>query len=1357
MDQQPTNEPAKVEDATNAGAAADVTKPTPEAVDDKASGSKVNSILFAKKVKPKPEEHTKRISLITMFKFATPFDWFLMLVGAICGMGHGVSMPLFAIILGNVFDTLNSADVSGTTDVAIKFCYLGAAAFVASFGQVTFFTITAERMTAKLRRRYLESILKQEVGYFDRAGTGTLVTRLSENSLLFREALGDKLGALFQFFAMFVGGIAVGFSFSWQLTLVIFAFLPLMAIAGTIMGKAIQQLTSGQLESYARAGSVAEETFQLFRTVTSYSLQFVRLDKYAEHLKYAEAQASKQGLSMGLGFGLMLFSVFITYSINTYLGAVLVTNSRLDAAEKYPAQTNATWLPSFCQVGQQIPQNCSSEGVPVFFETSADICNCAWCQCGCFYSATPGVYQFESTCFTGGDVMLTLLSVIIGSFALGQAAPSLAAFSKGKAATEQLLEVIDRVPLIDADSNEGEDLALPVRGAIDFKDISFAYPTRLEYPVFKAFNLSIPAGKRVAFVGESGCGKSTTIALLQRWYDPTGGSITLDGKDIRNVNIKKLRSAMGLVSQEPILFSTTIRENVRYGRPDATDAEIEEACKNSNAHDFIMGFPDGYETYVTSSLVSGGQRQRLCLSRALLRNPPILLLDEATSALDNESERMVNDAIQRLLTSSLNGGGSRTTIVIAHRLSSIQACDLIYVFEKGKVVETGAHEEILSKHPDGVYASFIKLSTAAAHKHDEHNSKSRVTLNGNSSFMGKADGLKSLPTEPVQKETDTETESTSTGAATAVVKAKKQKKYPIRKAFRFAYEDRWLFIPGILASSVYGITFPVYAILLSRFLSTYFLMNNAAILGNISKWSWAFFGLAAGMGISMTVQNWTFGTIGGRMTTRVRKTLFRHLLSMEVGYYDEKENAVGIVASKLGADAAMVKGAISDRIQLAVSNLAAIIAGFTIALTGSWKVALVVIATFPALVAAGAAQMMLMGGLANSDKKALELAGHTISESVYGIRTVTSFSMQTSIKTLYYEQLKGPMKAANRKGVVSGIAFAFTQCMQFFIFSLTFWYGSTLVAAEEITFGDLIQAIMGIFTAAMSVGQAAALAPDVGKGGAAVQSIFKMLERKSKIDPFSAEGQQPSSLMGDVSFENISFAYPTRPNVPILSNFSLNIPRGKNVAFVGSSGSGKSTLVLLLERFYDPGMGTIKIDGIDVKDLNPAWLRAQIGIVSQEPALFRGTILDNIRAGKPGATDEECIEAAKMANAHDFIMSFPDNYNTDLETASSTSGGQKQRIAIARCLIRNPKILLLDEATSALDEESQRIVQEALDKLLETSDRTTIVVAHRLSTIRNADTIVVLQHGVVVEMGSFEELTANTDGAFSALLKSQSH
>lgn len=540
-------------------------------------------------------------------------------------------------------------------------------------------------------------------------------------------------------------------------------------------------------------------------------------------------------------------------------------------------------------------------------------------------------------------------------------------------------------------------------------------------------------------------------------------------------------------------------------------------------------------------------------------------------------------------------------------------------------------------------------------------------------------------------------------------------------------------------------------------LEAFFYTNSEDISTSAFTWAMAFLGLAIGVGIGYFLQSYFFGIIAARMTLRVRSDTFRHALSLNVGFYDHKKNGVGAMTSKLASDAAMMKAAICDRLSLASQNLATIAAGLIIAFIASWKVAAVTFSLFPMLVLAGAVEMIVMSGMANSDQKSTEESFHTLNEAVHGIRTVVAFGMQESLKELYIQQLQGPLIKSQKKGCISGLGFGFSQATQFFAMALTFWYGSNLVADGEITIRELNQALFGILMTAMAIGQSFALAPDVAKGSAAVNSIFGLLDLKSEIDPFSDDGNAPSTLMGDIDFEDVEFSYPTRPNLTVLKEFSLQIKRGQTVAFVGTSGSGKSTLVSLTERFYNPSRGTVRIDGVDVSHLNIQWLRSQIGIVSQEPDLFKDSVLENIRKGKLDATDEECMQAAKLANAHEFILRFPDGYNTDLHSALAVSGGQKQRIAIARALLRNPKILLLDEATSALDEESQSVVQEALDRLLEKSSRTTIVVAHRLSTIRNADMIVVLQHGVVVEQGSFAELTSNPDGPFSSLLKAQNN
>lgn len=1318
----------------------------------------------------KTKARKKMVSPWRMFRFATSLDYFMMFVGALCACANGGAMAGFSVILGDIFDVLNSGDSAGASMIALRFVWIALGLFVASTLQVGLYTAASERMTIKLRQRYLDALLSQDVAFFDSQDSGALTSKVAENSIMFREALGEKFAAIFQFMSMFIGGMIVGFLYLWQLCLTILALSPLIGFSGYFMAKSLNDVVSGQLESYAAAGAIAEETFTLIRTVTSFGLQKKRISLYEDELEKAAKQTTKQGLAMGWGFGGVMFFYFISYAIAFWVGALLVVNSKNDAESQHPLTPGSPF--SWCAVGQPINSSCSPQVKPgQTFETEADVCGCYLCKCGCYYTAS-AEFTTASTCTTGGDVVLTFFAVLIGSFAIGQSAPSISAFTNGRTAAADLYEVIDRKPAIDGKSEEGLK-PQGIKGDIKFENVAFTYPSRLDAPVFKSLNMHIPAGKRVALVGESGSGKSTCIALIERYYDPQNGRVTMDGIDLKDINVKHLRSLIGLVSQEPILFGTTIRENVRFGRPEASDAEVEQACKDANAHSFISSFPDSYNTFVSSSLVSGGQKQRLAIARALLRNPPILLLDEATAALDNESERLVNEAIDRLLSES----GARTTIVIAHRLSSIKACEKIIVLEKGQVVEEGSHEELLAS--TGLYSSLFKLSegTGTIKRKDNEEATEKVGSPKAKSPKEKSprEGGGGAPTsflldekhEPSSKsaeetnssagndgeKTDVEVTKGCCGRKKIVQKA--DKSYPIRGAFRYAYPERWIFPFAILAASMNGLTFPVFALLFANLIDTFFYPNSSAILNAAALWCLAFFGLACGNAIAIFFQNVLFQYINGQMTKRVRSAVFEHIISQEMGFFDEKSNSVGTLASKLASDAAMVRAAISDRLAVGTMNLATMIAGFIIAFIASWQVSLVVFAMFPAIVVAGAVQMLVMSGLANSDQKALEKASHTLSESVAGVRTVAAFNMQPSVQKLYYEQLKGPLALSMRKGVVGGLGFGFSQAVMFFAYALTFWYGSRLVNDGTISFRDLNQALFGILMTAMAMGQNVAIAPDISKGQAAVNSIFRLLDRKSKINPLAEDGQKPSVLIGDLAFENIQFAYPTRPNITVLQSFNLNIKRGQTVAFVGTSGSGKSTLVLLLERFYDPLNGFVRVDGVDVRDLNVEWLRSQIGIVSQEPAMFKGTIMENIRSGRTEATDEEVIEAAKMANAHDFITKFPQGYQTDIQQQSGTSGGQKQRIAIARALVRNPKILLLDEATSALDEESQKVVQQALDNLLEQSSRTTIVVAHRLSTIRNADVIVVLQSGVVVEQGSFEELAKKPNGAFQSLLHAQ--
>eukprot|EP00611_Tribonema_gayanum_P003564 TRINITY_DN1281_c0_g1_i1.p1 TRINITY_DN1281_c0_g1~~TRINITY_DN1281_c0_g1_i1.p1 ORF type:complete len:465 (-),score=173.14 TRINITY_DN1281_c0_g1_i1:243-1637(-) len=451
---------------------------------------------------------------------------------------------------------------------------------------------------------------------------------------------------------------------------------------------------------------------------------------------------------------------------------------------------------------------------------------------------------------------------------------------------------------------------------------------------------------------------------------------------------------------------------------------------------------------------------------------------------------------------------------------------------------------------------------------------------------------------------------------------------------------------------------------------------------------------------------------------------------------------------------------LGHKVQLVMTLLLGVLIG----LVAAWQVGLVAMATIPLIGLSSVVQMaMFTGGY--GDNEGLDggvSAGVVLGSALNGIATVQAFNMQRAMSDRYYAAIQGTVRARQRRGAINGLALGYSQGMMFWVFALLFWYGSLLVSRGTVTFVNFYMAMFAVILGAMGIGQVNADMGAQKAGQQAAARVFALCDAELKIDPLGEGGAKPERLSGAISFKNIKFAYPTRLEQPIYGGplapegFSLEVAAGDTVALVGPSGSGKSTCVSLLMRFYDVGDGRIEVDGRDVRELNIHWLRSNMGYVGQEPVLFTGTIRDNITKGNPDATMEEVENAARAANAHDFIVSFTDGYETDVgEKSALLSGGQKQRIAIARAILRNPNILLLDEATSALDNESERQVQAALDRLQSLQRRTTLVVAHRLTTIRNADKIAVLGGGCVRELGTHNELMALPGSTYGKLYRQQ--
>ncbi|PIA37911.1 hypothetical protein AQUCO_02900042v1 [Aquilegia coerulea] len=933
--------------------------------------------------------------------------------------------------------------------------------------------------------------------------------------------------------------------------------------------------------------------------------------------------------------------------------------------------------------------------------------------------------------YTGGDVVNVIFAVIFCSMCLGQVSPCVKAFAAGKAAALTMFETINRKPDIDSLNDGGRKLD-DICGDIELKDVFFNYPTRPNEQIFAGFSLSIASGLTAALVGESGSGKSTVISLIERFYDPQGGEVLIDGINLKEFQLRWIREKIGLVGQEPVLFASSIKDNIAYGKDNATMEEIRAAAELANAAIFIDKLPQGLETMVGDygTQLSGGQKQRVAIARAVLRNPRILLLDEATSALDAESERCVQDALDRIMT-------NRTTIIVAHRLSTVRNADLIAVIHRGKLVEKGSHNELV--HLNGAYCRLISLQEENQGSENgirADQDKPECTLDSErrsspSLLVEEASSLHSsydsLPLPTVVK--TEEQEQTKLNAAT---ESQQPYEVPLLRLVNLNRPELPILILGCISAVINGSVLPIFGILFSSLIKTFYEAPGKLHKDSIF-WMWMFAALGSISLVASTAQSYFFAIAGSQLIRRVRLMLFEKVVHMEIGWFDQSQNSSSTIGAKLSMDAATIRGLVGDTLALIVQNAASLIVGLAIAVEANWQLALVVVALLPLLGFNTWAYMKFTKGFSADAKMMYEEATQVANDAVRNIRTVASFCAEEKVMSLYRNRCKAPKEAGIKLGLISGSLFGISFLFLYASYAISFYVGSQLVQHGKATFVEIFRVFFALCMAAMAVSMASSLTPDATKAKACTASVFAILDRKSEIDSGDSTGITIQNFRGEIEFQHVSFTYPTRPDVEILRDLNLAGQCGKMVALVGESGCGKSTIISLLQRFYDPTSGEIMLDGTDIKKFQLRWLRQQMGLVSQEPLLFNDTIRANIAYGKEGeATEAEIFAAAEAANAHKFISAMNQGYDTLVgERGVQLSGGQKQRVAIARAILKAPKILLLDEATSALDTESERVVQAALEQIM--VGRTTIVVAHRLSTIKGADLIAVMKNGAIVE------------------------
>ena len=940
---------------------------------------------------------------------------------------------------------------------------------------------------------------------------------------------------------------------------------------------------------------------------------------------------------------------------------------------------------------------------------------------------------------------------------------------QARAGVERVFDLLETTATVT--SADGAPPLAVSEGRITFEHVQFGY-LRSE-PVLRDLDLTVEPGETLAIVGTSGSGKSTVALLLPRFYDLTGGAIRIDGTDIATVDLDSLRRSIGLVFEDTFLFSDSIGANIAYGRPDATDAEIEAAARVAGAHEFISALPDGYQAAVGERglTLSGGQRQRVALARAVLTDPQILILDDATSAVDSRVEAEIHATLSAVLA-------GRTTVVIANRRSTLLLADRIAVLDAGQVLDVGTHEELTARcelyrrlltgpgdalvDDDGVVIEdpMVAATTPSgevtpslwvrAGDEDGATDAALVSSGRKNEAPGLGMGVgggggpgawgASLPPSPELFE-----------QVAALRPADDRPDEPVdeaaRPAPRFSFVSfvnrwRWQLIAGLSLVVLDGLAGLAGPLLIRNGI-------DAGVTPKVASALWAasavFLVVVAADLAVMTAQTFVTGRTAERILYSLRVKIFAHLQRLGLDHYDREMG--GRIMTRMTTDIeALTQLLQTGLVNAVVALLTCVGVGVALAFM-DWRLALMTMLVVPPLAWATAWFRKRSSSAYDDARDKVAVVNADFQESLGDVRVAQAYRREDENAARFARRSRAYLTSRLRAQQLVAIYFPFVELLSGLAGAIVIGGGAAFVHNGSLTSGDLIAFLLYLNVFFGPIQQLSQVFDTYQQARVAVGRITQLLSEPSSV-PEADDPIDPGTLTGRIELRNVRFAYAST-GTTVLDGVDLVIEPGETVAIVGETGAGKSTLEKLVARYYDVTDGEVLIDGIDIRRLDLAAYRQQLGVVPQEPFLFAGTIRDNIAYGRPDASDAAVETAARAVGAHEVVAALPGGYlHVVGEQGRSLSAGQRQLLALARALLVDPAILLLDEATANLDLSTEARVSKAMG--VAAHGRTALVIAHRLSTAVGADKIVVMDQGRVAEVGTHTDLLAR-GGVYTAL------